>query len=61
MPWRPPYSLAGAAAAGGSRAGRSAGGGASAWGSALGGVVNIITKPAGTAARPAGNLQASYG
>ncbi len=33
----------------------------SAWGSALGGVVNIITKPAGTAARPAGTVSASYG
>ncbi|HLD29275.1 MAG TPA: TonB-dependent receptor plug domain-containing protein, partial [bacterium] len=27
----------------------------SAWGSSLGGVINIITKPAGTAARPAGS------
>lgn len=33
----------------------------SAWGSALGGVINIITKPAGAAARPAGSVRASYG
>jgi len=33
----------------------------SAWGSSLGGVVNIITKPAGTTERPTGSLQASYG
>ncbi|MGB5157739.1 MAG: TonB-dependent receptor [Desulfobacterales bacterium] len=33
----------------------------SAWGSSLGGVVNIITKPIGTTARPTGSLSASYG
>lgn len=33
----------------------------SAWGSALGGVVNIITKAAGTSARPSGSISASYG
>ncbi|MFH0814218.1 MAG: TonB-dependent receptor [Pseudomonadota bacterium] len=33
----------------------------SAWGSSLGGVVNIITKSAGTSARPEGTLRASYG
>jgi len=33
----------------------------SAWGSSLGGVINIITKPAGAAARPAGSVRASYG
>nr|CBX29142.1 hypothetical protein N47_J01230 [uncultured Desulfobacterium sp.] len=33
----------------------------SAWGSSLGGVVNIITKPAGTAGKPAGSVSASYG
>jgi len=33
----------------------------SAWGSSLGGVINIITKPAGTAARPTGSISASYG
>jgi len=33
----------------------------SAWGSSLGGVVNIITKPAGAAARPAGSVRVSYG
>ncbi len=33
----------------------------SAWGSSLGGVVNIITKPAGTAVRPTGAVRASYG
>jgi vitamin B12 transporter len=33
----------------------------SAWGSSLGGVVNIITKAAGTAAKPTGTVQASYG
>lgn len=33
----------------------------SAWGSSLGGVINIITKPAGAAARPTGAVRASYG
>lgn len=33
----------------------------SAWGSSLGGVVNIITKPAGVTDTPHGALQASYG
>ncbi len=33
----------------------------SAWGSSLGGVVNILTKGAGTAARPAGSVKVSYG
>jgi len=33
----------------------------SAWGSSLGGVVNIITKQAGTAKRPSGSVSASYG
>lgn len=33
----------------------------SAWGSSLGGVINIITKPAGTAKRPTGSISASYG
>lgn len=33
----------------------------STWGSALGGVINIITKKAGTASRPSGTLYASYG
>lgn len=33
----------------------------SAWGSSLGGVINIITKPAGTATRPAGSVRVSYG
>jgi vitamin B12 transporter len=33
----------------------------SAWGSSLGGVVNIITKKAGTAKRPSGSLSGSYG
>ena len=33
----------------------------SAWGSSLGGVINIITKPAGTTQRPAGSIQASAG
>jgi vitamin B12 transporter len=33
----------------------------SAWGSSLGGVVNIITKPAGTAKRPTGSIRGSYG
>ena len=33
----------------------------SAWGSSLGGVVNIITKPAGTAKRPSGSIRGSYG
>ncbi|MDY6973415.1 MAG: TonB-dependent receptor [Thermodesulfobacteriota bacterium] len=35
--------------------------GSSAWGSALGGVVNIITRPAGTTERPTGTISASYG
>lgn len=33
----------------------------STWGSSLGGVINIITKPAGAAATPAGAVRASYG
>lgn len=33
----------------------------STWGSALGGVVNIITRDTGTAARPKGTLSGSYG
>ncbi|MBU3949718.1 MAG: TonB-dependent receptor [Proteobacteria bacterium] len=33
----------------------------SVWGSALGGVVNIITKTAGTDSKPAGSLSVSYG
>jgi vitamin B12 transporter len=33
----------------------------SAWGSSLGGVVNILTRPAGDAERPAGSMRASYG
>ena len=33
----------------------------STWGSSLGGVINIITKPAGTAKRPTGSISASYG
>jgi len=33
----------------------------SAWGSSLGGVINIITKQAGTAKRPSGSVSASYG
>ncbi len=33
----------------------------SAWGSSLGGVVNIITKPAGTISGPTGSIRASYG
>jgi len=33
----------------------------SAWGSSLGGVVNIITKPAGSSKKPAGSIRASYG
>ncbi|SPD72176.1 conserved exported hypothetical protein [uncultured Desulfobacterium sp.] len=33
----------------------------SAWGSSLGGVVNIITKDAGTDKKPSGSVQASYG
>jgi len=33
----------------------------SAWGSSLGGVINIITKSAGTAKRPTGTLKASFG
>ena len=33
----------------------------SAWGSSLGGVINILTKAAGTTARPAGAVKASYG
>ncbi len=33
----------------------------SAWGSALGGVVNIITKAAGSSERPSGSVTASYG
>lgn len=33
----------------------------SAWGSSLGGVVNIITKSAGTTKRPTGSITASYG
>ena len=33
----------------------------SAWGSSLGGVINIITKPAGTISGPAGSVRASYG
>jgi len=33
----------------------------STWGSSLGGVVNIITKPAGSTLRPAGMLRTSYG
>ncbi len=32
----------------------------SAWGSSLGGVINIITKPVGTTARPKGNFKTSY-
>lgn len=33
----------------------------SAWGSALGGVIHIITKPAGAAATPTGRIQAAWG
>ena len=33
----------------------------SAWGSSLGGVINILTKAAGTTTRPAGAVKASYG
>jgi len=33
----------------------------SSWGSSLGGVINIITKPAGTIPRPIGSIRASYG
>jgi vitamin B12 transporter len=33
----------------------------SAWGSSLGGVVNIITKSAGTSSKPGGSIYASYG
>lgn len=33
----------------------------SAWGSSLGGVINIITKPAGTVSEPTGSVRASYG
>jgi vitamin B12 transporter len=33
----------------------------SAWGSALGGIINIITKPAGTTKTPSGTLSMSYG
>ena len=33
----------------------------STWGSSLGGVINIITKPAGTDQRPTGSVSASYG
>jgi len=33
----------------------------SAWGSSLGGVVNIITRPAGNTERPTGSIRASYG
>lgn len=33
----------------------------SAWGSSLGGVVNIITKSAGTTTRPSGTISGSYG
>lgn len=33
----------------------------SAWGSALGGVINIVTKQAGTCRRPTGTLYGSYG
>jgi vitamin B12 transporter len=35
--------------------------GSSSWGSSLGGVIHIITKPAGHAARPTGAVRASYG
>jgi len=35
--------------------------GSSVWGSSLGGVINIITKAAGTAERPTGALSASWG
>lgn len=33
----------------------------SAWGSSLGGVINILTKPAGKTERPAGTVKVSYG
>ena len=33
----------------------------STWGSSLGGVINIITKPAGTTPRPTGSISGSYG
>jgi vitamin B12 transporter len=33
----------------------------SAWGSSLGGVINIITKPAGNTTSPTGSIRASYG
>ncbi|MBW2742129.1 MAG: TonB-dependent receptor, partial [Deltaproteobacteria bacterium] len=33
----------------------------SAWGSSLGGVINIITKPAGNSEKPGGSISASYG
>jgi vitamin B12 transporter len=33
----------------------------SAWGSSLGGLINIITKAAGTTRTPSGALQVSYG
>ena len=33
----------------------------SSWGSSLSGVINIITKPAGTGKRPTGSISASYG